>query len=424
MRTLIKGGNIIIGNSSTIADLLIEDDKIIEIGRINVKADKVIEADGLTIIPGLVDMHVHLREPGFEYKETILSGTKAAVKGGFTAVACMPNTSPVCDSEAVVALIKAKAAEANYAKVYPIGAITKESKGLELAEMYKMKKAGIVAASDDGKPVSNGNIMRHAMEYAKTIDLLLISHCEDIELAAGGLVNEGYNSTISGLSGITRVSEEIMVAREIFLAEALKTKIHLAHLSTRGSIELVRQAKARGVKVTAETCPHYFAANDDLILSFNSNTKVNPPLRTEDDRQEVIKGIADGTIDAIVTDHAPHHQDDKRVEYALAANGISGLETSFALGYTYLVKTGVITLYKLIELMSINPAKIIGIISGINVGGIADITIVNTEDKYIIDSSKFISKGKNTPFNGFEVYGSVQYTIVNGRLLVDKGQVL
>lgn len=426
MKTLIKGGSVILGNAIEKTDILIENNIIAKIGKdINDTADKLIEAKGLTIMPGLVDMHVHLREPGYEYKEDILSGSRAAVKGGFTSIACMPNTNPVCDNESIVNYIVDKANAAGYAKVYPIGAITKGSKGEELPEMYKMKKRGIVAASDDGHPVSSGNTMRKAMEYAKTIDLLLISHCEDLDLAAGGFVNEGYNSTITGLKGISRVSEEIMVSREILLAETLNTRIHIAHISTKGSVELIRQAKRRGVKVTAETCPHYFAVNDDVILTFDPFTKVNPPIREENDRLAIIEGIQDGTIDVIATDHAPHHLDEKRVEYALAMNGISGLETAFSLAYTYLVKSGAINIVKLVELMSIKPAMILGLGSkAIEEGAVADLVIVDTESQYQIDTAKFISKGKNSPFNGYDVQGRVEFTIVDGKTLVEKGQIL
>lgn len=423
MKILIKSGNAIIGDKTNKVDILIQDDIIIKIEKdIKDNVDRIINAEGKYILPGLVDMHTHLREPGYEHKETIMSGTRAAVVGGFTSIACMPNTNPVCDNSSIVEFIKFKAKEAGYAKVYPIGAITKGSKGEELAEMYNMKKSGIVAASDDGHPVERANIMRNALEYAKSIDLLLISHCEDMSLTGNGLVNEGYHSTISGLQGITRVSEEMIVSREILLAEALNTRVHIAHISTRGSVQLVRDAKLRGVKVTAETCPHYFSATDEMILSFDTNTKVNPPLREEEDKQAIIQGLVDGSIDAIVTDHAPHHKDDKRLEYALAANGISGLETSFSLGYTNLVKAGYITLERLVELMSYNPSKILGLNSGLCKGNKADITVVDIDKKYIIDSNKFLSQGKNTPFNGFEVYGVVEYTIVDGRIVWEQGK--
>lgn len=425
MKILIKSGSVMLKGQLKKTDLLIDNGVIKSIeSNINDKADKIINAEGLFVFPGFVDIHTHLREPGYEYKETIYSGTKAAVKGGFTSIACMPNTSPICDNDSVVNYIKDKAKEAGYCKVYPIGAITKNSQGAELSEMYRMKKAGIVAVSDDGKPVMNSKVMRQAMEYAKTVDILVISHCEDTELSSGGLVNEGYNATISGLAGISSASEEVMVAREIILAETLDTKVHIAHISTKGSVELVRAAKKRGVKVTAETCPHYFAANDELILDYNPDTKVNPPLRAESDRLAIIKGIQDGTIDAIATDHAPHHRDEKRVEYALAVNGISGIETSFALSYTYLVKSGLINMSRLTELMCYKPAELIGLNSGIAVGQDADITVVDLNKEYVIDSSKFISKGKNTPFNGFKVSGTIEYTLVNGKILVDEGSVI
>jgi dihydroorotase len=425
MKTLIKGGSVYLGGSFQNKDILIEDGIISEIeAGITIKTDSVIDASGLTVMPGLIDMHVHLREPGYEYKEDIVSGTKAAAAGGFTAVACMPNTNPVIDDESTVSYVVDRAKKAGYARVYPIGAITKGEKGEELSEMYKMKKAGIVAVSDDGRPVENANIMRHALEYAKTVDLLLISHSEDLELSKGGAVNEGYHSTISGLPGISRVAEESIVAREILLAEALGCRVHIAHISTKGSAELVRQGKRRGIKVTAETCPHYFAATDELILSYDSFTKVNPPLRTEEDRLAIIEAIKDGTVDAIVTDHAPHHLDEKKVEYVMAANGISGLETSFSLAYTYLVKSGAITLEKLIELMSTSPAKLIGVPSGIAVGAPADIAIADLSAEYNIDTAKFYSKGKNTPFNGWKVKGKIDTTILGGKVVYSKGKIV
>jgi dihydroorotase len=411
---IIKNGFVVKDDAVIKGNIYIKDGMVLREAE-DFDADEVIDAEGLYVFDGFVDMHVHLREPGFEYKEDILSGTKAAVKGGFTSVCCMPNTNPVCDNPSVITYIKEKAMAADNCRVYPIGAITKGQKGAEITEMFKLKRAGAVALSDDGLPVLNGNIMRLAMEYAKTADILLICHEEDKEIAADGVVNEGYNATIAGLRGISRVAEEAMIARDILLSSALDARVHIAHISTKGSVELIRQAKRLGVKVTCETCPHYFSANDSLILSFDTNTKVNPPLRTEADRLAIIDGIKDGTIDVVATDHAPHHTNDKFVEYNYAANGISGLETAFALANTYLVKSRAIDYPRLNRLMSVNPKKILGI-SGGEKERYADFTIVDTEKKYRIDAKKFVSKGKNTPFNGLEVQGSVEYTVVGGKI--------
>lgn len=387
---------------------------ITAIGDIEVQG-KVIDAKGMTILPGLIDMHVHLREPGLEYKEDILTGAKAAVKGGFTQIACMPNTKPVCDNAQIVSYIKQRAKEVNLAKIHPIGAITKGEEGKSLAEMGGMKAAGAVAVSDDGKPVPDAETMRLALEYASDFELLPLSHCEEKSLIQGGVVNEGLNSTRAGLRGISRASEEIMVAREIILSETTGKPVHICHISTKGSVQLIRDAKRRGVKVSCETCPHYFAATDDLILSYDPVTKVNPPLRTEEDRLAVIEGIKDGTVDAIATDHAPHHIDEKTCEYEKAAFGISGLETAFALSYTYLVKAGHVNMNRLVELTSTNPAKLLKITGGtIAVGAPADFTVVDLNREYTIDKNKFASKGKNTPFHGWNVWGEVHMTVVDG----------
>ena len=344
-KLLIKGGTAVLPEGEKVCDILVDGDKIVRIaGNVEDKAAKVIDAKGLHVFPGLIDMHVHLREPGFEYKEDIASGSAAAVRGGFTQVCCMPNTQPVCDNAAVVGYIIARAKEVGLCKVRPIGAITKGEQGETLAEIGKMKEAGAVALSDDGKPVPSARMMRLGMEYASDFGLICLSHCEDKSLADGGCVNEGYNSTLAGLKGIPRAAEEVMIAREIVLAETLGKRVHICHVSTKGGVRLLRDAKARGVAVTAETCPHYFALTDDIILSYDANTKVNPPVREAEDVEAIKEGLKDGTLDCIVTDHAPHHADEKNVEYDLAAFGISGIETSFSLSYTHLVKGGVLTL--------------------------------------------------------------------------------
>lgn len=414
MKLLIKNGVLVLKNGEKKADLLIEDGKIIKIGEISEDCD-TIDASGKYVLPGLIDMHVHLREPGFEGKEDIESGSKAAVAGGFTQVCCMPNTDPVCDNAVVVTYIKYRQQQVDLCKINPIGAITKGEQGTAMAEIGKMKQAGAVAISDDGKSVMDSNIMRLAMEYSSGFGLKCLCHCEDINLVDGGVVNEGYNSTLTGLKGSLRAAEDIMIARDIALAESLNVPVHICHVSTYSGVDIIRSAKARGVKVTAETCPHYFILTDDIITSFDTNTKVNPPVREAKDREAIIEAIKDGTLDCIVTDHAPHSIKDKQVEYNLAAFGMSGLETSFPLSYTYLVKTGHLTLNQLMDRMSYNPSIILGLDGGeIKEGNSADITIVDLDKKFTIDSKKFLSKGKNTPFNGYEVYGKVIYTIVDG----------
>ncbi len=417
-KLLIRGGEAVFGGRVERADILVEGNKIAAVGT-NLPAEgaEVIEAAGLTVFPGLIDMHVHLREPGFEYKEDIASGSAAAVAGGFTQVCCMPNTDPVCDNAAVVGYIAARAKQVGLCKVHPIGAITKGEKGETLSEMGKMKEAGAVAVSDDGRPVADARIMRLAMEYASGFGLICLSHCEDKSLADGGVVNEGYSGTLAGLKGIPRAAEEIMLAREIILAETLGKRVHICHVSTKGGVQLLREAKARGVAVTAETCPHYFTLTDDVIASFDADTKVNPPLREEEDVAAIRKGLQDGTLDCIVTDHAPHHADEKNVEYDLAAFGISGLETSFALSYTALVKGGLMSLSALADKMSGAPARILGLEGGeIKAGGAADLMLADLNEEYVIDSKKFRSKGKNTPFDGRKVWGAVKYTIVDGEI--------
>lgn len=413
---IIKNGNVVFNDGVKKKDILIEK------GRIAAIEDKIdgedeIDVSGKYVFPGLIDMHVHLREPGFEYKEDIESGSKAAVKGGFTQLCCMPNTSPVADNKVVVSYIKHRAKEVNLCKVNPVGAITKGEKGETLADIGEMKKAGAVAISDDGKTVKNTRLMRLAMEYASGFGLKCLCHCEETDLVDGGSVNEGYNSTLTGLKGIPRAAEDIIIAREILLSQSLNVPVHICHVSTFSGVQLIRDAKRNGVKVTAETCPHYYAVNDDIIRDFDQNTKVNPPIREEKDRLAIIEGLKDGTIDCIVTDHAPHHANDKAVEYSLAAFGISGIETSFAFAITYLYKTGVLSLSDIAKKMSYNPAGILNLEGGeIAVGGCADITITDIDEEYTIDVSKFESKGKNSPFDGYKVYGKVLYTIVDGAI--------
>ncbi len=419
MKTLICGGEVVLPQGVKRVDLLLEGKKIVKIAEnIRSEADyKVIDAKGKTVLTGIIDIHVHLREPGFEGKEDIESGSKAAVAGGVTQVCCMPNTDPVCDNAVVIKYILSRAAEVNLCKVKPIGAITKGEKGEALAEIGKMAQAGAVAVSDDGRSVMNSLIMRLGMEYASGFNLKCLCHCEDINLVDGGVVNEGKNSTLTGLKSSPRAAEDIMIARDISLAESLGVPVHICHVSTYSGVDIIRSAKKRGVKVTAETCPHYFILTDDIITDFDTFTKVNPPVREEKDRLAIIEGLKDGTLDCIVTDHAPHSKKDKEVEYNLAAFGMSGIETSFALSYTYLVKSGIMSLSELSRLMSANPAKTLGLEGGeIAEGAVADLAIVDLNAKYTIDGNKFISKGKNTPFNGYEVYGKVCCTLVDGEV--------
>lgn len=417
MKKLIKGGEVVFADRTKVCDILIDGSKIVKIAE-NIAPDgdtEVIDAAKKTVFPGIIDMHVHLREPGFEGKEDIESGSKAAVAGGVTQVCCMPNTNPVCDNGVVVKYIKTRAQEVGLCKVHPVGAITKGEKGETLADIGKMAKEGAVAISDDGRGVMNSLIMRLGMEYASGFNLKCLCHCEDINLVDGGVVNEGKNSTLTGLKGIPRAAEDIMIARDISLAESLDVPVHICHVSTYSGVDIIRSAKARGVKVTAETCPHYFILTDDIITDFDTFTKVNPPVREEKDRLAIIEGLKDGTLDCIVTDHAPHSKKDKEVEYNLAAFGMSGIETSFALSYTYLVKSKIMTLPELSCLMAKNPAEVLGLEGGeIKEGAPADLAVVDLNKKYVIDGNKFISKGKNTPFNGYEVYGKVCMTLVDG----------
>lgn len=424
MLLCISNGNIINGKGGVFLgkDILIEKDRIVEIGtNLSKKVHRVIDATDMWVIPGLIDAHCHLREPGFEYKEDIVSGTRSAAAGGFTSVACMPNTEPAIDNAAMVQYIKLKAASEGKVRVYPIAAITQGRKGKHITEMGEMKKAGAVALSDDGDPVSDANVMRLALEYAKQFGLLIISHCEDKSLVADGVMNEGYVSTILGLKGITRAAEEVMVARDVILSEITGAPIHIAHVSTAGAVDIIRHAKSRGIPVTCETAPHYFSATDEWVENYDTNAKVNPPLRTQRDVEAIKEGLRDGTIDIIATDHAPHHIDEKEVEFNLAANGISGFETAFSLSYTHLVDTGLLSLEELVAKLSTTPAQILGIPGGVlDIGLPADITIVDTKREYIVNRDKFYSKGKNTPFHGKKLKGKVIYTIVGGKVVYDK----
>jgi len=409
-------------------DVLLENGKIAKTGphlakstrsKDTEKITELIDLEGMILVPGLIDMHTHLREPGYEYKETIATGVTAAVTGGFTSIACMPNTNPINDNRATTEFIRRKAAEVALANVYPVGAISRNSEGSQLTEFWDLKEAGIVALSDDGKPVMNAGLMRRAMEYAHSLQLPIISHCEDIHLSANGVMNEGYYSTILGLNGIPAIAEEAMIARDILIAEFTKTAVHIAHVSTAGSVRLIRDAKARGLKVTAETAPHYFTLKDESLQSYDTNFKVNPPLRTEQDVHAIKEGLADGTIDAIACDHAPHGRTDKEVEFEYAANGISGLETSLGLSLN-LIHSKILTWPELIARMSLNPARILNLPKGTLVTGAdADITVIDPLRPWTVDVQTFRSRGKNSPFNGRQMQGKVILTIVGGEIKYD-----
>lgn len=433
MQILIKNGHIIEPSQSIdgLGDILIEDGKIkeIHIYDLNFKKNqeiktkkinseiKTIDASGLFVLPGLVDMHTHLREPGFEHKETIRTGTLAAIKGGFTSVCSMPNTNPVNDSDVVTNYIIKKSIQEASCSVFPIGAITKKSKGEELAEIGLMIDAGAVAFSDDGRPVMNSLIMRRALEYCKSFDVPIVSHAEDLNLSDGGVMNEGSLSTSLGMRGIPKPSEEIMVARDIMLAELTGGRLHIAHVSTEGSVRLIRQAKNKGLNITAETCPHYFSITEDAVKGYNTNAKVNPPLRTNKDIEAIKEGINDGTIDVIATDHAPHHRDEKSQEFDKAPFGISGLETALSLSLK-LVHEGILTLPQLVEKMAYNPVKILNIINKgtLKVGSDADLTIIDFNKEWRVDTSTFASLGRNTPFEGWQLKGLPVVTICKGKI--------
>ncbi len=380
---------------------------------------RIIDATGKIIVPGLIDVHVHLREPGQEYKETIETGLMAAAKGGFTAVCSMPNTNPVNDNSQVTKFIIQRGKEVGLSRVYPVGAITQGLKGEALAEIYDMKQAGIVAVTDDGKPVSNSNLMRRALEYCKGLNMPVFVHAEDTCIADDGSMNEGPSSTFWGIKGIPNASESIMVVRDIALSELTDAPVHFCHISTKESVEAIRQAKKRGVKVTCETAPHYFTLIDEDVKDYDTNFKMNPPLRSQEDRQAIIEGLSDGTIDMIASDHAPHSVIEKDVEFDRAAFGIVGLETSLSLSLK-LVHDGVLTLDNLVDKMAKQPAKLIGINNDIKIGNIADLTIIDPDDEYVIDPSAFRSKSRNTPFSGMKVKGNTFLTMVNGRIVYQR----
>nr|WP_207732151.1 dihydroorotase [Heliobacterium chlorum] len=428
---LIKGGRVVdpANGVDQIADIYIENGVIKAVGNSSgVSASEqvqVIDATGKLVIPGLIDIHCHLREPGGEAKETIVSGTRAAARGGFTAVCAMPNTSPVCDSQTGIEFLKARAQATGAVRVYPIGAITKGSSGQELAEMADMAACGAVAFSDDGKPVPRSDIMRLAMSYAQMVGKVIISHCEDPELAKDGAMHEGYWSTVLGLRGIPSAAEEIMVAREILLAESVGAPVHIAHVSTAGSVELIRQARQRGVDVTGEVCPHHLALTDAAVEGYDTSTKVNPPLRADKDREALKQGLKEGVLTILATDHAPHTAEEKAREYNYAPFGISGLETAWPLYWKELIETGCLTVNEMVAMLTVNPARRLGLDGGtLTVGSPADVTIIDTEREETVTLEGWQSKGRNTPYVGWTLRSWPVATIVGGQVVMTNRQLV
>jgi len=424
MRLLIQNGYVIDPSQgiNTGKNLFIDDGRIVGLSSYGdaIPDDvEVFDATGLIVAPGFIDMHVHLREPGHEYQETIASGAAAAVAGGFTTICAMPNTDPINDSAAVTRFVIEKAQRAGLANVFPIGAITKHSDGSELAEMGEMKDAGIVAVSDDGRPVPNAGMMRRAMEYARGFDLPVIDHCEDKTLARGGVMHEGHWSLVLGLRGMPAAAEEVDAERDCALAELTGARLHLAHVSTRGAIDAVRRAKEKGLAVTCEVAPHHWTLTDEAVQDYDTNTKMSPPLRSQDHIDALLEGLGDGTVDAIASDHAPHHADEKALEYDQAPFGIIGLETSVALAMDRLVSTGVISLERLIELCATNPARILSLQDRgtFRAGARADVTILDPQCVWTFDVARSKSRSRNTPFDGFRFTGAAIGTIVGGRVV-------
>jgi len=428
MDVLIKSGRVIdpASNLDAVMDILIQEGKIKSVGqRLQAPSSRIpiIDAKNLWVLPGLIDMHAHLRDPGNPEEETIASGTRAAALGGFTSVCCMANTTPPLDNPAMIKYVTSKARLEGVVNVFPVGAVTKGMGGAELAEMGRMLMEGARAFSDDGRPIENAGVMRRALEYARQFDTLIISHCEDLGLSEGGDMNESFTSTFLGLHGITSLAEETMVMRDIMLAREFG-RVHIAHVSTARSVELIRKAKAEGVKLTCETCPHYFTLTEGEVEGYNTNAKVNPPLRGEADLKAVVMGLKDGTIEVIATDHAPHQEEEKKVEFSKAAKGMVGLETALALVLTELVGTGALPLKKAIEKLTINPATILNLKKGvIKTGWDGDLIVIDPAKEWTVDASKFASKSKNSPYHGWKLKGQVLHTIVGGKIVVKDGKL-
>ncbi len=428
MKLLIKNGRVIDPSSRTdeSLDLLLEKGRIVDI-KTKIKTDgaKVIDASRLVIAPGFIDMHVHLRDPGQEEKETIATGSLAAAKGGFTSIACMPNTHPVNDSRGVTEYILSEANKKAVVNIFPVASITKGQRGKELTDMADLIDAGAIAFSDDGHPVENSDTMRRALEYAKILNTLIIDHCEDKNLSGQGVMNEGYYSYLYGLRGIPGSSEEIMIARDVLLAEKAETRIHIAHLSVKGAVGIVKEAKKKKVKVTAEVTPHHLFLNDSCIKTYNTNLKMNPPLRSKEDAQALIKGIQEGVVDVLATDHAPHTPDEKDVEFDQAPFGINGLETAVSLFLDRLVDKKIISLKRFIEMISTSPALILELENKgkICVGADADLTLLDLHKEIIIDVNTFKSKSRNNPFQGWKLKGMPVITIVGGKIAYSSSSI-
>ncbi len=426
MTLLIRGGHVVdpANGVDEVCDVWVENGCIAGVGAFNGRADEVIDASGSHVCPGLIDMHVHLREPGQEWKEDIESGSRAAVAGGVTRMCCMPNTQPRLDHAGVILQVIERARQVGLCDVHPIAAVSRNLEGRELTEMRELARAGAVAFSDDGMPIWHAGVMRKALEYASSFGFLVIQHAEELELTRGGSVNEGWVSTQLGVSGMPAEGEDSMIARDIMLARRADARYHVAHISTRGAVDLVRKARAEGLKVSAEAAPHHFALTEEEVLNFNADAKMSPPLRTEEDREAVIEGLRDGTIEVIATDHAPHHEDDKRCGLSCAAFGIVGLETMLPVSLE-LVRNNVLTMSELIAKMTINPARLLGLDAGtLDVGATADVCIFDAGECWVLDRNRLFSKSKNTPWHGRELTGRVTHTIRQGRIVYSQGAIL
>lgn len=421
MSLLLRGGRVVDPSQDLDrrTDVLIEDGRVAGVGNVATrKSIEAIDVDGCVVTPGFVDMHVHLREPGREDKETILTGSRAAAAGGFTSIVCMPNTTPVNDNAAITRFILERAAEAGLVNVYPTGAITLGSRGEQLAEIGEMHSAGIVAITDDGRPVQNSQVMRRALEYARIFDIPVMDHCEDLFLAAGGCMNEGEASTRLGLRGMSRSAEELHVVRDIILSRITGGRVHILHISTRESLDQVRAAKAQGIRVTCEVLPHHFTLTDEDIQDFDTDFKMMPPLRERADVEAMLEGLADGSIDCLATDHAPHTRLDKEEPFEAAASGVIGMETAIPLCWEHLVRAGVVTVPRLVELFSLNPSRILKLGKGtLAEGADADVTVIDPDRRQVVDPSRFRSKGRNCPFRGWELRGAPVLTVVGGRIV-------
>lgn len=413
---LLKNATVVNADGMKESDVLIDGDRIVKVEKnISEPLATTLDCDGKLVFPGFIDMHCHLRDPGQTHKETLETGMRAAVAGGYSAVCCMPNTEPAIDNAPLCEYIVTRSKALGGARIYPIGSITRGRAGKDLAEFGAMQNSGAVAVSDDGAPVDSGAVMLNALRYAKTFGIPVISHSEDRSLSGDGVVNAGENATVSGLRGIPRTAESAGIARDVLLAEEAGARLHIAHVSTKESVDIIRSAKRRGAQITCETCPHYIAATDDEILSYNTNAKINPPLRTQADVDALIQGIADGTIDVIATDHAPHSRDEKNKEFDYAPFGTVGLETAFSVAYTYLVATESIKPTDLCRLMSTTPARILGVEGGaIKAGARADITVVDPDAEYTVDASTFRSKSKNSLFDGWRLKGRITDVFIGG----------